>query len=107
MQDKISIGRLNDYYGGILNSHQQEIMRLYYDCDMSLAEISDDMGITRQAVREIIIRSTNKLSDMESKLGLVEKIKKVTNILELIIDRTQEQGIKEDLISLLKEVKEI
>jgi len=107
MQDKISIGRLNDYYGGILNPHQQEIMRLYFDCDMSLAEVSVEMGITRQAVREILIRSTNKLTDLEEKLKLVEKIKSVTTCVEGIINKTEEETTKTELIALLKIIKEI
>lgn len=47
MRDKINDAILFAYYGGLLNPHQREIMRLYYDCDMSLAEIGEETGITR------------------------------------------------------------
>lgn len=107
MQDKITVGILNDYYGGILNSHQQEIMRLYFDCDMSLAEISEELSITRQAVREILVRSTDKLNEMENKLQLIAKLKSVKNKLEDIIKKTSDDNIKRELNDLLQEIKEI
>lgn len=85
MRDKIYDGLLFAYYGGLLNEHQREILRLYYDCDMSLSEIGDLMGITRQGVREVIVRSMTKFEKYESKLGLVAKIRNVIADLEEII----------------------
>lgn len=107
MNDKIYIGILKDYYGGILNSHQKEIMRMYFDCDMSLAEISEVAGITRQAVREVLVRSTKKLEDMEQKLCLVSKIKSIKGNLEKIIEKTEDGELKIVLEKLLKDIKEI
>ncbi|NLL56858.1 MAG: RNA polymerase subunit sigma-70 [Clostridiales bacterium] len=107
IQDKIHIGMLNDYYGGILNSHQQEIMRMYFDCDMSLAEIGEFMGVTRQAIREVLVRSTKKLTQMEEKLQLVQKIKVISQRLDSIIEKTADKNIKSELKELSKEIKEI
>ena len=78
MRDKISDGILFAYYGGLLNGHQREIMRLYYDCDMSLGEIAEVTGITRQGVRDVLVRSAAKLEECEEKLGFVERIRKIT-----------------------------
>lgn len=107
MKDKVTIGILNDYYGGILNSHQQEIMRMYFDCDMSLAEISEVVGVTRQAIREILVRSTKKLNEMETKLQLVKKIKSISTNIEEIIAKTADENTKKELLELSKEIKEI
>lgn len=107
MKDKVTIGILNDYYGGILNSHQQEIMRMYFDCDMSLAEISEVLGVTRQAIREILVRSTKKLNEMETKLQLVKKIKSINTNIEEIIAKTADENTKKELLELSKEIKEI
>lgn len=103
----LEISVLNDYYGGLLNDHQSEIMRLYYDFDMSLAEIADETGITRQGVREVLIRSAKRLEEYEQKLGLVEKVKGVAESLEAIIESTDEGQHKENLKNLLKSIKEI
>lgn len=107
MQHKITVSLLNDYYGGILNSNQQEIMRLYFDCDMSLAEISEQKGVTRQAIREMVVRSTSKLNEMENKLQLVKKIKNINKKMEEIISNTSDENTKRELTDLLKEIKEI
>ena len=74
MTDKIETGLLLDYYGGMLTVRQQEILHAYCDNDLSLAEISDEYGITRQAAQEIISRSIRKLHHYEEKLGLTKKI---------------------------------
>lgn len=108
MRDKISDGLLFAYYGKLLNEHQFGILRLYYDCDMSLAEISEISGTTRQGVREIIVRSILKLEEYEKKLGLVLKLKKISNNLERIIDHTyNNELLRNELESLLSELKEI
>ena len=64
---------LFDFYGDILTDKQKEIFDLYYNEDMSLAEISENMGITRQGVRDFIVRSESILKNMEDKLGLVSR----------------------------------
>ncbi len=110
MRDNVYCGLLNAYYGSMLNDHQREIMRLYYDCDMSLAEISEFLGVTRQAVREIIVRSTAKLTECENKLGLIKKVQSIASSLEKIIDtadKTSVEEIKNSLQELLNEIKEI
>lgn len=108
MRDKIGDGLLFAYYGGLLNEHQREIMRLYCECDMSLAEISDETGITRQGVRDVIVRSTEKLKECEEKLGLVVKIKNLVASLEEIMKNSSfTESDKEKINGLLKDIEEI
>jgi predicted DNA-binding protein YlxM (UPF0122 family) len=108
MRDKIKDAILYGYYGGMLNGHQREIMRLYYDCDMSLSEISVELGITRQGVREIIVRSVAKLSGLESKLGLVARIKGIEDKLVSIMNADGLSAeMKTGLGELLTEIEEI
>ncbi len=104
---KIEIGILIDYYGKLLNSHQSEIMRMYHNCDMSLAEIAEELNITRQGVREVILRGERKLQEYENKLGLVKKVKTISSNLQKIIDDAQEPKTKESLTDLLESVKEL
>ena len=64
---------LFDFYRNILTEKQIEVVDLYYNEDLSLAEISEHLNITRQGVRDNIKRAENILIDMEDKLHLVEK----------------------------------
>ena len=108
--DKVYCGRLNAYYGSMLTEHQSEILRLYYDCDMSLAEIAEVTGTSRQAVREAIVRSTDKLEIWEQKLNLIKKVDSISAELNKIIasiDSVDKAEVKAKLCSLLDEIKEI
>lgn len=63
-----------DYYGKFLTEKQSNLFEMYYNDDLSLAEISSMMGITRQAVRDGLERARKKLLSMEDKLGLVQEV---------------------------------
>ncbi len=67
---------LLEVYGKLLTEKQRGVMELYYWEDLSLGEISQDEGITRQAVRDCIKRSEQILEEFELKLELAEKILK-------------------------------
>lgn len=110
MRDKVRLGVLNAYYGGMLTEHQKEIMRLHCDCDMSLAEIAEITGASRQAVREAIVRSADKLTEWEEKLGLTRKVQVLADRLERTIegmDGKATEDVKRELAELLNGIKEI
>ena len=71
---------LLDYYGDLLNEHRREIIEMYYCEDLSLAEIAENTGITRQGVRESIKKSEADLRMFETKLHLAERISALQNI---------------------------
>ncbi len=72
--DKVGrIISLYDIYGNLLTQKQQDVMRLYYEEDLSLGEIAEELKISRQAVYDIIKRSEQALEKYEKKLGLLEK----------------------------------
>ena len=72
-EKNLEVAYLLDYYGGMLTKKQREVVDLYYNEDLSLAEISEHAGITRQGVRDSIKRAEHALGEMESKLGLVAR----------------------------------
>ncbi|MEE1154331.1 MAG: sigma factor-like helix-turn-helix DNA-binding protein [Acutalibacteraceae bacterium] len=84
MDSKITTSLLLDFYGQLLSEKQLEIMNYYYNDDLSLREISDMVGITRQGVHDTIKRSEAFLEDLENKLGLYAKWQYVEEQLELI-----------------------
>ncbi len=73
MSKNLDIIMLFDFYRNILTEKQIEVVDLYYNEDLSLAEISEHLGITRQGVRDNIKRAEAILIDMEDKLNLVKK----------------------------------
>ena len=61
---------LYDFYGDVLTERQKEFYDLYYNEDLSLSENS---GITRQGVRDVIVRAEAILTDLEDKTGLIKR----------------------------------
>lgn len=70
IERKLRLVDLFDFYGKMLTSKQYEILDLYCNLDLSLAEISENLSITRQAVHDAIKRSERTLENYETKLGL-------------------------------------
>lgn len=70
MAKNLNISVLLDFYGEMLTEKQREVVELYYNEDLSLAEIAEHSGITRQGVRDSIKRAEYQLMDCEEKLGL-------------------------------------
>jgi predicted DNA-binding protein YlxM (UPF0122 family) len=73
-EKNLEIGYLLDFYGDILPERRRDIMDLYYNDDFSLAEIAEQMGITRQAVRDSIKKTECELLFYEEKLGLRRRL---------------------------------
>ncbi len=69
-EKNLEIAYLLDFYGDILPERRRDILDLYYNDDLSLSEIAEQMGITRQAVRECIKKTESELFFYEEKLGL-------------------------------------
>ena len=64
---------LFDFYGEVLTERQKEFFDLYYNEDLSLAEISENYGITRQGVRDVIVRAEGVMTELEDKTGLLKR----------------------------------
>ncbi len=82
MSKDFEISRLCDAYGSLLTEHRREILRDFYDYDLSLAEIAENRGITRQAALYTIRQAENQLKDYESKMGLIEKADRLSEQLD-------------------------
>ena len=86
MAKNLEISVLLDFYGEMLTEKQKEMIELYYNDDLSLAEIADNYGITRQGVRDSIKRAETQLLDMEAHLGMVRRFAEVQDGLEKICE---------------------
>ncbi len=76
MEKLVKLGILFDFYGKLLSQKQFDIVELYYMDDLSLAEIAEELEISRQAVFDTLKRAEDKLNNYEDKLKLVEKFYK-------------------------------
>ena len=68
---------LYDFYGDMLTERQKEFYDLYYNEDLSLAEIAENYGITRQGVRDVIVRAEAVLTELEDKTGIIRRFHKM------------------------------
>ena len=104
----LEISYLLEFYKNTLTEKQQSILELYYNDDLSLAEISEIVGITRQGVRDCIKRGESQLIELEEKLMLARKFKviegKADEIKKLISNETFENADK--VISILDEISD-
>ncbi len=80
---------LFDIYGDMLTKKQQDFISYYYNDDLSLAEIAENEGITRQGVRDAIQRAQSQLYTFERHLGLRERFDNIKKGLEEINELTQ------------------
>ncbi len=76
MEKIVEQGLLYDFYGELLTKHQQSIYEDVVFNDLSLSEIADEQGITRQGVHDLIKRCDRTLLGYEEKLGLIAKFQK-------------------------------
>ena len=73
MLGKAESSLLLDYYGSFLTERQAELMRMSADEDMSLSEIAEQVGVSRQAVRDHLSKAAKELELLEERLGLVAR----------------------------------
>lgn len=84
----LTITMLHDFYGELLTEKQSRAIDLYYNEDLSLFEIAEPLGVTRQGVRDAIKRGEKQLLELEEKLGLINKFldicEQLSSVSELI-----------------------
>ena len=110
MAKNLDLVLLLDCYGELMTDRQRDVAELYYNDDLSLSEIADDMGITRQGVRDLIKRAEGNLQTFEEKLGLHKRFvetQKGLSKLKKSLEETKCVLDKEDKSSLIAKVDEM
>ena len=95
-----------DFYGALLTKRQSEVMQLYHEENLSLSEIAEEFGISRQGVHVALKNAQEALTTYEEKLGLVERFMR-TNAAVARIDEIIDGMNDEGTCSGLKEIKQI
>lgn len=99
---------LYDFYGELLTAHQKEVYEQFVLEDLSLSEIAESLGISRQGVHDMVRRCQRTLSGYESKLHLVEKflaIKEKVEEIDKVLISYEKEGVRPD--EMAKKVREI
>lgn len=77
---------LFDFYGELLTDRQKEFYDLYYNEDLSLTEIAENYGISRQGVRDVIVRAEAVMTEIEDKTGLLKRFMRLRDQVNAITD---------------------
>lgn len=91
-----------DFYGALLTKRQSEVMQLYHEENLSLSEIAEEFGISRQGVHDALKNAQDALAGYEEKLGLVarfertnEAVARIDEIIEKLHGKAPEGSLKE------------
>jgi predicted DNA-binding protein YlxM (UPF0122 family) len=106
MAKDLDVVLLADFYGEMLTENQRKFIEYYYSDDLSLSEIAQNEGITRQGVRDAVKRAESQLYDMEKKLGFAERTRRIKDALEIIKQSTETINNYNMNISLSREVND-
>ena len=112
-EKNLLLGSLNDVYGEFLSDKQRRIVSAYYDEDLSLAEIAENEGITRQGVWDIIRRAEKSMRRFEEKTGLVARFARERDVLSaaeekltrIVLARGESAALAEEIRRDLQELR--
>lgn len=102
IEKSIRINSLFDKYAVLLSKSQQKMISLYYQDDLSLGEIAELEGISRNGVYDSIKKGTKLLEEYERKLGLIAKEESINDIIYQLLDLDLSRETRE-LIEKIKE----
>ena len=95
---------LLDVYGDVLTSRKKEVLDMYYNEDLSLAEIAEQIGISRQGVRDMIKKGEEELLFLEEKLHLAEKLSILRRHSDALLDMVKGSDIPKDMLDEINEI---
>ncbi|HNW86655.1 MAG TPA: sigma factor-like helix-turn-helix DNA-binding protein [Candidatus Limiplasma sp.] len=109
LKQSVELGTLLACYGGLLTQKQRDALRLHCDEDLTLAEIADEMAVSRQNVHELITRSEQKLRRYEAALHLAAQAETTRESLTRALSALSRNRVAESktiLTQLLKTLDE-
>ena len=101
MDKSIRMSLLLEVYRNVLTERQADVVDLYYNQNLSLSEIAEDLKVTRQAVRKSIIEAEKNLVTFEEKLNIFEKQTKRQEIIDEILKTVKDKKV----VKLIEELR--
>ncbi len=102
LAQNVEISTLCAFYGGLLTQRQRTALLLHYDEDLSLGEIAEQLGVSRQNIHDLITRSAQKLQRVEEQVGAIASARQTSAQLQQALDLLRANHTAE-AISLLSE----
>ena len=96
----LSLSLLYDIYAPLLSDKKREAFEGYYLSDLSLSEIAQDTGTSRQAVRDLVSRTCSELREYEEKLGLLRKRKELSDL----CNEAEKTGCAKEILDRIREI---
>ena len=103
-EKNLNIGYLLDFYGDVLTERRRDALDFYYNNDMSLAEVAEELEISRQGARDLIKKAEEELYFLEEKLELAGRMSALRKHADTMVSIAENEEISE---SLKKEIEEI
>ena len=94
--DALEMTLLFDYYGELLTQRQRDCLDMRYNQDMSLGEIAQELGVSRQGVFDTLNRAETLLRNMEAKTGFLRRDEKVRGAARQIVRAAEALDVSED-----------
>ena len=107
MAKNLREGVLLDFYGELLTQKQKRALELYYNEDLSLAEIAEDMQVSRQGVRAFIKQGEAHLEEFEEKLGMFERFSRISRLSKEAKQVAEKLCQSEEKTKLIKNIEKI
>ena len=104
VEETFELTLLFDYYGDLLTQKQRTCFDLYYNQDFSLAEIAQEVGISRQGVHDSLMRAETFLRNMEAKTGCVARERAMENALSVIRDAARQLLQQPEAVDLAQRI---
>ena len=105
-EKNLEIGYLLDFYGDVLSERKRTVLDYYYNDDLSLAEIAEEIGISRQGVRELIKKAGEELMFYEEKLGLAKRFQQAQEQTEQLLFLMEQTGVAGEVRNAAKQLLE-
>lgn len=105
MDKRTETGLLFDFYGALLTERQRTMLDSQLNDDMSLTEISEREGVSRQAVRDAIVRGEEQLCEYERKLGMMKRDMELIKLTGSLIENEKDPAQRAGLEALLKRIE--
>ena len=102
----LKIGFLLDFYGDVLSERKRLVMGYYYNDDLSLGEIAEEIGISRQGVRDLIKKAGEELCFYEEKLGMAARFQAIRQKADALLETLESANAGEDACILARELIE-
>ena len=106
-EKNMKVAYLLDFYADVLDEHVKDVMKAYYEDDLSLAEIASDVGISRQGIRHLIKKGEESIEFYESKLGLARRYDELSSVaasLSKVYERISETDSLKEEANVIQDV---